>query len=124
MANPAQTSGWQNTDMGYPSHGSLSSQLQSAGIPKQDADMIVAAGGAMHVGNIGVDTYAQPMNTGGAAISNTQPLNTGTAALGQQLASISQPPVVISASSPGWINWLILLVMAFIAIFIVVKVFK
>lgn len=96
--------------------------LTKAGIDPADAQAIA---------QMGVTTSSsgqvQPLNTGSQLVQQSQPLNTGSQTLATLFNDIPQAPIQFVKPQPGqpdWMNWLILLVLAFIAIWIVVEVFR
>ena len=96
--------------------------LTKAGIDPADAQAIA---------QMGVTTSSsgqvQPLNTGSQLVQQSQPLNTGSQTLATLFNGIPQAPIQFvkpQSGQPDWMNWLILLVLAFIAIWIVVEVFR
>lgn len=100
---------------------SLAQSLQALGIDTQDANAIAGTGQELLSGQV------QPLNTGSQLVQQSQPLNTGSQTLATVFNNIPQAPIQFVKPQPGqpdWMNWLILLVLAFIAIWIVVEVFR
>ncbi|MDG6998430.1 MAG: hypothetical protein JRN15_04870 [Nitrososphaerota archaeon] len=96
--------------------------LTKAGIDPSDAQAIA---------QMGVTTsesgQVHPLNTGQQLVQQSQPLNTGSQAVTNLVNNIPKAPIQFVPQPAGqadWINWLILLVLAFIAIWIVTEVFR
>lgn len=109
--------------------GMLNNMVQTlvrAGIDQSDAETIVQMGvspAEQSTGQTGTQ-LGQPLNTGS---TGSNPLNTGSQALTNFVNQIPQAPVQFIPRQPGqadYMNWLILLVLAFIAIWIAMEVFR